>query len=114
MIRLTEDVIEEIQKRNCPPLEKFVFGIRLQMWPVFQKAMSEQIDTVKKLAEGSTNSYFARAAVTTDNAVSSVSIATSTIGIPADRLQICQRYAVLFSSFVILTPGDGETMIFSK
>jgi len=73
MIRLTEDVIAEVQKRNCPPLEKFVFGLRLQMWPVFQKAMAEHIEALKKLAEGASNSYFMRSVSTTDAAVSTVS-----------------------------------------
>lgn len=72
MIRLTEEVIAEVQKRNCAPLETFVFGVRLQMWPVFQKAMAENVDALKKLAEGVSSSYFRRGAVTTDAAVSSV------------------------------------------
>lgn len=75
MIRLTEDVIAEVQKRNCPPLESFVFGLRLQMWPVFQKAMSEHIEGLKRLAEGASTGYFSRAATTTDTSVSNVSFA---------------------------------------
>lgn len=73
MTRLTEDIVEEVQKRNCPPLESFVFGIRLQMWPVFQKAMTEHVEALKKLAEGSSASYFSRAVSTTDVLVSTVS-----------------------------------------
>jgi len=73
MIRLTEDVIAEIQKRGCPPMESYVFGLRLQMWPVFQKAMTEHIEALKKLAEGASSGYFSRTAVTTDPVVSSVS-----------------------------------------
>ncbi|KAG5635635.1 hypothetical protein H0H81_010569 [Sphagnurus paluster] len=51
MIRLMEDVVLEVQKRNCPPVEFFVFGLRLQMWPVFQKIMAENAEALKKLAE---------------------------------------------------------------
>jgi hypothetical protein len=74
MIRLTEDVIAEVQKRGCPPMESYVFGIRLQMWPVFQKAITEHVEALKKLAEGTGSSYFSRSAVTTDALVSSVSL----------------------------------------
>jgi len=98
MIRLMEDVIEEIQKRGCPPLESFVFGLRLQMWPVFQKAMTEHVESLKKLAEGVSAGYFSRAVITTDGSVS----------------LICQRYIVLFNSFVTLTEQPDETMIFSN
>lgn len=73
MIRLTEDVVLEVQKRNCPPVEFFVFGLRLQMWPVFQKAMAEHTDALKKLAEGASGGYFSRAVATTDAGVSNVS-----------------------------------------
>ena len=73
MIRLTEDVVAEVQKRGCPPMESYVFGIRLQMWPVFQKVMTEHVEALKKLAEGTGSGYFGRSAATTDTLVSSVS-----------------------------------------
>lgn len=73
MIRLTEDVVLEVQKRNCPPVEFFVFGLRLQMWPVFQKAMADNSETLKKLAEGASTGYFSRALSTTDASVANVS-----------------------------------------
>jgi hypothetical protein len=49
-----------------------VFGLRLQMWPVFQKAMTEHIESLKKLAGGASNGYFSRSVTTTDAAVSGV------------------------------------------
>jgi hypothetical protein len=73
MIRLAEDVILEIQKRNCPPVEFFVFSLRLKMWPVFQKSMSDHIDALKKLAEGTSSGYFSRAQTTSDASVTGVS-----------------------------------------
>ena len=76
MIRLTEDVIAEVQKRGCPPMESYVFGIRLQMWPVFQKAVTEHVEALKKLAEGTGSSYFNRSTATTDALVSIVSLAS--------------------------------------
>ncbi|KAH9844190.1 Sac2 family-domain-containing protein [Rhodofomes roseus] len=98
IIRLTEDVMAELQKRNCGPLETFIFSVRLQMWPVFQKAMGEHIESVKKLAEGTTSSLFRRGTTTTDLAVTN----------------ICRRYVVLFNSFIALTEQPEETMIFSN
>jgi vacuolar protein sorting-associated protein 52 len=72
MIRLTEEVVVEVQKRNCPPVEFFAFSLRLKMWPVFQKAMADHIQALKKLAEGGSGSYFSRAAATTDAVVLNV------------------------------------------
>ncbi|KAJ6486376.1 vacuolar sorting protein [Mycena vitilis] len=97
-IRLTEDVMGETQKRACPPAESFIFSLRLKMWPVFQKAMTEHVDALKKLAEGASTGYFSRAATTTDAVVSN----------------ICKRYIVMFNSFVALTAQAEETMIFSN
>jgi hypothetical protein len=73
MIRLTEEVMGEIQKRGCQPLETFVFGLRLQMWPLFQRAMTDQIDGLKKAAEGAGGGYFRRGTATSDAAIAVVS-----------------------------------------
>ncbi|KAI0368152.1 Vps52-domain-containing protein [Pilatotrama ljubarskyi] len=97
MIRLTEDVVTEVQRRGCGPLETWIFAIRLKMWPAFQMLMADNIDSLKKFAEGATSGYF-RKSTTTDAAVSS----------------ICQRYVKVFNSFVALTDQAEETMIFSN
>ncbi|KAI0774158.1 Sac2 family-domain-containing protein [Fomes fomentarius] len=98
IIRLTEDVVAEVQKRSCGPLETYIFTLRLKMWPTFQKLMAEHIDALKKFAEGASASYFRRGSTTTDAAVSAV----------------CRRYVTLFNSFVALTDQPEETMIFSN
>ncbi|KAJ7639000.1 vacuolar sorting protein [Roridomyces roridus] len=98
IIRITEDVMAEVQKRTCPPAESFIFSLRLKMWPVFQKAMSEHVEALKKLAEGASAGYFSRAVATTDTIVSN----------------ICKRYIAMFNSFVTLTEQAEETMIFSN
>ena len=72
MIRLVEDVVAEVQRRRCSPLESFVFSLRLQMWPVFQKAMFEHIESIKKLAEGTGAGFFSKGSTTTDDSVSKV------------------------------------------
>lgn len=73
MIRLTEHIVTEIENRSCPPGVTFMFGLRLQMWPVFQKLMNENLEALKKLAEGSGGGYFSRAAVLTEASVRTVS-----------------------------------------
>ena len=52
IIRLTEDIVAEVQRRGCGPLETYIFTLRLKMWPVFQKLMAEHVDGLKKFAEG--------------------------------------------------------------
>ncbi|KAH9006926.1 vacuolar sorting protein [Lactarius hatsudake] len=98
MIRLTEEVMGEVQKRGCQPLETFLFGLRLQMWPLFQKSMTVQIEGLKTVAEGAAGGYFRRATSTSDATVAT----------------ICRRYVVLFLCLVMLTEQNEETMIFSN
>ena len=74
IIRLTEGVMSEVQKRGCQPLETLVFGLRLQMWQLFQKAMTDQIEGLKKLAEGAGGGYFRRTTTTSDATVATVSL----------------------------------------
>jgi hypothetical protein len=84
MIRLIEELVTEIQKRRCPPAENFIFGIRIQMWPAFQKAMHEHIESMKKLAEGGASyGYFSRPVSVTDATVAKVRyLSFSGIGVP--------------------------------
>lgn len=96
MVRLTEAVLAEVQKRQCSPLETFFFTVRLQLWPVFQKVMTEHCDSLKVAEKPS--GYFAKTNPTTDAMVSN----------------ICQSYTVMFQSFVLLTSEAEETMIFSN
>lgn len=51
MIRLTDAVLDESSKRGCTPLEGFLLGLRMQLWPLFQKGMSDSVDSLKKLAD---------------------------------------------------------------
>lgn len=101
MIRLAEETMAEAAVRGCGPLERAIFAWRLQMWPVFQKVMSEHVEAVKKLAEGTAaggmGGFFARATATTDALVADV----------------CQKYIAMFMAMVTLTVQD-EAMIFSK
>ena len=116
MVRLTEAVTAEVQKRQCSPLETFYFTMRLQLWPVFQKVISEHCDSLKKLSDRPSG-YFSKGPVTTDALVINASINDLTC-FPAasspDHPQICKCYINLFQSLVLLTEQSEETMIFSK
>ncbi|KAF7793700.1 hypothetical protein EIP86_004816 [Pleurotus ostreatoroseus] len=103
MIRLTEDVMLEVQKRGCPPLETYIFTTRLKMWPVWQKGMADHIDGVRKLVENATSGGGALGAMWRKTALSEATVRT-----------ICQRYIVMFNDFVALTSQQEETMIFSN
>jgi hypothetical protein len=52
MIKLIDAVLLESQVRQCPALETFLQKIRLSMWPVFQKQMHFQLESVRKLTNG--------------------------------------------------------------
>jgi len=76
MIRLAEDAVAETQRRHCSPAETYIFGLSLQMWPVFQKGMTEHIESVKKIAEGTSTGYFSRSSQTTEASVEKVRMRT--------------------------------------
>lgn len=54
MIRLNDAVFDSlITQSKCPTsqLESHLVGLKLQLWPLFQKDLDSQIDAMKKLAE---------------------------------------------------------------
>ncbi|ELU45944.1 vacuolar sorting protein [Rhizoctonia solani AG-1 IA] len=75
---LNENVYLEAERRGCGPLETFLLGQRLAMWPLFQKDMGVQVDSLKKLAENAVGGYLSRSGIK-DSAVQVVSILPRTI-----------------------------------
>lgn len=73
MIRLNENVYLEAEKRGCGPLETFLLGQRLAMWPLFQKDMGTQVESLKKLAESAVGGLLSRSGIK-DSAVQVVSL----------------------------------------
>ena len=52
MIRLNDAVLTETTERGgCNPLESFLIGQRMTMWPVFQKEMNAHVESLKKLGD---------------------------------------------------------------
>ncbi|KAF8607741.1 hypothetical protein BDV93DRAFT_603525 [Ceratobasidium sp. AG-I] len=97
MIRVNENVYLEAEKRGCGPLETFLLGQRLAMWPLFQKDMGMQVESLKKLAESAVGGLLSRSGIK-DSAVQ----------------VIINRYASLFSACVFLSSEGDETMLFSN
>lgn len=117
MARIIENVLGEVQARGCGPLEGWLFGLRMQFWPIFQKIMSEHISSLSKLNESSTGGYFRRSNIVTDANVKTVSDTGSYICYhckPCLPPQITARYCSMFSSFVSLTDTEEETVVFTK
>ena len=85
MIRLTEDVMLEVQKRGCPPLETYIFTTRLKMWPVWQKGMADHIDGVRKLVENATSGGGALGAMWRKTTLSEATVKTVSKARPSQR-----------------------------
>lgn len=77
MIRINEVVLSEAQKRECNPLETFLIGLRLNMWPTFQKEMTAHVDSLKKLVDGAGAGYLSRGTVLKDSWIQLVSVAAA-------------------------------------
>ncbi|CCA73324.1 related to SAC2 protein [Serendipita indica DSM 11827] len=95
MIRLNEAVYRETGRRSCPPLEGFLIGVRMKLWPLFQTEMGAHVESLKKLADAATGSMLVRGNVRD----------------PVVRAA-AQRYAILFSAIVALLDEDDEPMLF--
>lgn len=92
MVKLVDSLLEEVQVRQCPPLEQFFQKMRLSMWPVFQKQMHLHTESVRKLTSG--------------NYIKS--------GVKIEILEtVLKRYLALFISTVLLC-SEVEGMVFSN
>ena len=71
-----ENTLAEVQTRGCVTLETWLFGLRMQFWPVFQKLMSEHVSSLNKLAEVGSGGLFRRTSSLSDEVVRGVCIAS--------------------------------------
>ncbi|EJU06414.1 hypothetical protein DACRYDRAFT_103359 [Dacryopinax primogenitus] len=97
MMRLNENVLIEVQKRACTPLESFLVEMRLSMWPIFQKEMNTQVESLKKLLEGAHGGLLTKSTLK-DSVVETVS----------------RTYGTLFAAFISLSEPSEEAMLFSN
>ena len=119
---LVQQLIGEDKSGACPTvgMEAHLIGIRLQLWPLFQKEMGTNIDSVKRLSEG-TNSGMAgilgvRNTTVKDSVVTAVKM-ISKRGFLADLmpyLQVVKRYAAFFISIVGLSADQEDDMVFNS
>lgn len=50
MIRLNDSIFTSlIDTTHCPPMENHLIGIRLSLWPLFQKTMGAQVESLRRI-----------------------------------------------------------------
>ena len=113
MIRLNEAAYQEVCRRDCGPMEAFLVGIRMLLWPLFQSEMGAHVDSLKALADSATGSMFARGNIR-DPVVRAVHPFLSPCWISTNQHQAAQRYAIMFSSILALIGNEEEPMLFIK
>jgi vacuolar protein sorting-associated protein 52 len=104
MIRITEDVAAEVENRMCPAVSTYLFALRMQFWPVFQKAMSDHIESVKKLTEGTAASYFSRGSTLSQDVVLGVSFLI--FGLLCNLYLLCSDLQALCCNFQFIHDAD--------
>lgn len=108
MIRLNDELATQLlgddKNGTCPAaaMESHIIGLRLQLWPLFQKEMGLQVDSVKHLADSGGSSGMAgllggRSAGIKDSALANVT----------------KKYADLFAGIVALSKEDDD-MVFNS
>jgi len=95
MIRLNEAAYQEVGRRGCGPMETFLLGVRIKLWPLFQSEMGAHVESLKKLADSAAGTMLSRGNVR-DTVVRAAA----------------QRYAILFSSILALIGDEEEPMLF--
>lgn len=80
-------------------MESICYGLKLTMWPMFQKELDAHIDSVKRLADAAAGGGF--------GALLAKAPKDATVR------QVCERYAEFFTSIVALSGEEDEAMVFS-
>ncbi|KAL1413576.1 Vacuolar protein sorting-associated protein 52 [Vanrija albida] len=100
VIRLNDHLIATAESRGALPLISYLTGWKLQLWPVYRKAMDAHIESLKRLADEADakglSSYISKGVK--DATVSAVAV----------------RYAALFGAVSALSDEAEEAMIFSS
>jgi vacuolar protein sorting-associated protein 52 len=111
MIRINDAALRESEVRQCGPMETFCLGVRMVLWPVFQKGMDSQVTALKKFADSASGGILSKGHVKDTNVQS-----VRPLGIMVAHLipgQVSQRYSAMFQCMVALS-DEEEGMLFSK
>ncbi|CED85269.1 Vacuolar sorting protein VPS52/suppressor of actin Sac2 [Phaffia rhodozyma] len=98
MIRLNDSIFQALLDRGCIPLEPFVIRQRLALWPVFQKHMGTNVESLRKLAE-------------------TAGLGASFLGLGATKVKdskvesVAVQYVTLFNALLSLSTPADEAMI---
>lgn len=100
LIRLNDKLLASAESRGAIPLVPYLTGWKMQLWPLYRKAMDAHIESIKVLADQAEAkgiaAYVARGVK--DSAVRAVAI----------------KYAGLFACVVALSDDAEEAMMFSS
>ncbi|KAK4704423.1 vacuolar protein sorting-associated protein 52, partial [Phenoliferia sp. Uapishka_3] len=104
MVRLHEAVVASlVDGGRCPPMESFLIGVRMALWPTFSKVMNVQIDSVRKINGAGTSVVGAFT-----KAIGATTVKDSAVQI------IALRYTDLFNTFIALSGEQDEEMVFGS
>lgn len=102
MIRLNGAIMHKLLIAECPSslMESYLMGIKLDLWPLFQKQVGQQVDSVRKLtgaASSESQGLWGKSGLK-DSVVSAV----------------VKKYISLFNSVTQLTTEEDEDMVFAR
>lgn len=98
MIRLNDAIHHS---KSCPAaaFDSYLVGTRLSLWPLFQRGMDAQAESLRKIASTSGTSVFkSGGSVAKEQAVSSA----------------LRHYAALFTAVVALSEDADDEMVFNR
>lgn len=100
VIRLNDHLIATAESRGALPLISYLTGWKLQLWPVYRKAMDAHIESLKRLADEADAKGLA--------SYMSKGVKDATVH------AVALRYAALFGCVSALSDEAEEAMIFSR
>lgn len=110
MIRLNDSLTEQLTgpSGSCPTqsMEAYLISIKLQLWPLFQREMGVNIDSVRKLAESGSSSAAGMVAGMLGGG-RGAAVKDSTVA------AVAKRYAHFFTAIVALSQEQEDDMTFN-
>lgn len=91
---------------TCPPMESYLMGIKMDLWPLFQKEVGGQVEQVKQLTSAASAAPSASASFFGSGARSGIKDAAVSA--------VVKKYISLFNSVTQLTTEEDEDMVFAR